>query len=174
MSIELVMPSNHVILCCPLFLPQSFPAPRSLPMSQLFASGGQSIGVSALLLPMNIQDWFPLGLIGLISLLSKGLSRVFSSSTVQKHQFFSVQPSLQSNSYLCMTTGKTIALSIQNLSAVSLLCKTLSRSVTAFLLRIKCLLASWWQSASAVTLEPKNSLSLFLFYWYLLINMMHT
>ena len=72
---------------------QSFPAPGSFPMSQLFTSGGQSIGVSAsaLVLPMNIQDWFPLGLTGLISLQSKGLSRVFSNTTVQKHQFFGAQ-----------------------------------------------------------------------------------
>ena len=74
---------------------QSFPASGSFPMSQLFASGGQSIGVSALasVLPMNIQDWFPLGLTGLISLKSKGFSRVFNT-TVQKNQFFSSQLSL--------------------------------------------------------------------------------
>ena len=70
---------------------QSFPASGSFPMSQLFTSGGQSIGVSAStsVLPMNIQDWFPLGWTGWISLQSKGLSRVFSNTTVQKHQFFS-------------------------------------------------------------------------------------
>jgi len=70
--------------------PQSFPASGSFPVSQFFTSGGQSIGVSASasILPMNIQDWFPLGLIGLIFLQSKGLSRVFSNTTVQKHQFF--------------------------------------------------------------------------------------
>ena len=68
---------------------QSFPASGAFPMSQLFASGGQSIGVSASVLSMNIQDWFPLGLTGLISLQSNGLSRVFSNITVQKHQFFS-------------------------------------------------------------------------------------
>ena len=79
---------------------QSFPASRSFPMSQLFASGGQSIGASALVLPMNIQDWFPLGWTSWISLLSKGLSRVFSSTTVQKHQFSSAQPSLWSNSHI--------------------------------------------------------------------------
>ena len=79
-------------------------------MSQFFASGSQSIGASASasVLPKNIQDWFPLGLTDLISLQSKGLSRVFSSSTVQKHQFFSPQISLWSNSH--MTTGKTVAL----------------------------------------------------------------
>ena len=70
--------------------PQSFPASGSFPRSRLFASGGQSIGASASVLPVNTQDWFPLGLTGLTSLLSKGLSRVFSSTTVQKHQFFGV------------------------------------------------------------------------------------
>ena len=75
---------------------QSFPASGSFLMSQLFISGGQSTGASALasVLPMNIQDWFPLELAGLISLQSKGLSRVFSNTTVQKHQFFDTQPSL--------------------------------------------------------------------------------
>ena len=79
---------------------QSFPASGSFQMSQFFPSGGQSIGVSASasVLPVNIQDWFPLGLTGLISMQSKGLSRVFSNTTVQKHQFFSTQPSLCSNS----------------------------------------------------------------------------
>ena len=78
---------------------QSFPASGSFPMSLLFASGGQSIGASASAsgLPMNIQGWFPLGLTGLVSLQSKGLSRVFSSTTVRKHQFFGTQPSLWSN-----------------------------------------------------------------------------
>ena len=81
---------------------QSFPASRSFPMSQFFPSGGQSIGVSASasVLPMNIQDWFPLGWTGWASLLTKGLSRVFSNTTVQKHQFFSAQPSSQSNSHI--------------------------------------------------------------------------
>ena len=76
--------------------PQSFPASGSFPMSQHFASGGQNIGVSAStsVLPMNIQDWSPLGWTGWISLQSKGLSRVFSNTTVQKHQFFSAQLSL--------------------------------------------------------------------------------
>ena len=75
---------------------QSFPASGSFPMSQFFTSGGQSIRVSAStsVLPMNIQDWFPLGWTGSISLQSKGPSRVFSNTTVQKHQFFSAQLSL--------------------------------------------------------------------------------
>ena len=82
--------------------PQSLPASGSFPMSQLFPWGGQSIGVSASasVLPMNTQDWSPLGWIGWNSLQSKGLSRVFSNTTVQKHQFFSAQPSSQSNSHI--------------------------------------------------------------------------
>ena len=84
--------------CCP----QSFPASGPFPMSQLFTSGGQSIksSASASALPKNIQDWIPLGLAGLISLLPKGFSRVLSSTTVQKHQFFGTRPSLWSNSYI--------------------------------------------------------------------------
>ena len=81
---------------------QSFPASGSFPMSQFFVSGGQNIGASASasVLPMNIQDWFPLGWTGWISLLSKGLSRIFSNTTVQKHQFFSTQPSLRPSSHI--------------------------------------------------------------------------
>ena len=81
---------------------QSFPASESFPASQLFVSGGQSIAVSASasVLPVNSQDWFPLGLTGLIFLYSKGLSRVFSNTTVQKHQFYSTQLSLWSNSHI--------------------------------------------------------------------------
>ena len=83
---------------------QPFPASRSFQMSQFFSSDGQSIGVSASasasVLPKNIQDWFPLGLTGWTSLLPKGLSRVFSNTTVQKHQSFSAQLSLQSNSHV--------------------------------------------------------------------------
>ena len=81
---------------------QSFPASGSFQMSQLFASDGQSTGgsASASVLPMNTQDWSPLGWTGWISLQSKGLSRVFSNTTVQKHQFFSAQLSLQSNSHI--------------------------------------------------------------------------
>ena len=81
---------------------QSFPASGSFPMSQFFSSSGQSIGTSVLasVLSMNIQEWFPFGLTGLISLQSKGLSRVFSNITVQKYQFFSAQLSLWSNSHI--------------------------------------------------------------------------
>ena len=82
--------------------PQSLPTSGSFPMSQLFTWGGQSIGVSAStsVLPMNTQDWSPLGWTGWISLQSKGLSRVFSNTTVQKHQFFRAQLSSQSNSHI--------------------------------------------------------------------------
>ena len=91
---------------------RSFPASGSFPISWLFTSGDQSIGASASasVLPMNIQDWFPLRLTGWISLESKGLSRVFSNITVQKHQFLSDQLSLWPNSHPDMTTGKTITL----------------------------------------------------------------
>ena len=95
--------------------PQSFPASGSFPMSQHFETGGQSIraSASASVLPMNVQGWFPLGLTGLSPLLSKGLSRVFSSTTIWKHQFFDLQPSLWPNSHLYMTTWKTTALIMQ-------------------------------------------------------------
>ena len=100
MSIESVMPSNHLILFLLLFSSYilSFPASRSYLMSWLL-SGGQNIGAlaSALVLPMIFQGWFPLRSTGWISLQSKELSRVFSNATVQKHQFFSTQPSLWSN-----------------------------------------------------------------------------
>ena len=101
MSIESVMPSNHLILCHPLLLPSIFSSIR-LFSNQLFTSGGQNIGISAStsFLPMNTQDWSPLGWTGWISLQSKGFSRVFSNTTVQKHQFFSAQLSSQSNSHI--------------------------------------------------------------------------
>ena len=98
MSIESMMPFNHLILCRPLLLlPSIFPSIRSFPMSQLLASGGQNIGASAPDISMNIQGQFPLGLTGLISLLFRGLSRVFSSTTIRRHQFFGTQPSLWFN-----------------------------------------------------------------------------
>ena len=99
MSIESVMPSNHLILCHPLLLLPStfgFQASGSFQMSQLFTSGGQSIGVSASasVLQLNISDWSPLRWTGWISLQSKGLSRVFSNTTVLKHEFFGAHLSL--------------------------------------------------------------------------------
>ena len=94
--IESVMPSKHFILCCPLPLPSVFPSIRVISNESALSnvSGDQSIGASASVLPMNIQDLLPLGLAGWISLQSKGLSRVFSNTTVQKHQFFGAQLSL--------------------------------------------------------------------------------
>ena len=100
MSIESVMPSNHLILCCPLsLLPSIFPSTRVFSNESALHIRWPEIGASASasVLLMNIQGWFPLGLTGLISLLSKGLSRVFCNTTVWKHQFFSAQPSLWSN-----------------------------------------------------------------------------
>ena len=138
---------------------QSFPISGSFPMSQFFAAGGQSIGASdsASVLPMNTQDWSPLGWTSWISLQSKGLSRVFSNTTVQKHQFFCTQPSVQL-SHPYMTTGKTIALTRPTFvsKVMSLLFNMLSRFVITFLPRRKCLLIIWLQSPSAVILEPKK------------------
>ena len=120
-------------------------------MSQLFTSGGQSTGVSAStsVLPMNIQDQFPLGWIGWISLESKELSRVFSNTTFQKHQFFVAHTRLLEKPYLTRWTfvGKVM----------SLLFNMLSRLVITFLPRSKCLLILWLQSPSAVILEPPQS-----------------
>ena len=128
-------------------------------MSQLFAWGGQSIGVSAStsVLPMNIQDWFPLGWAGWIFLQSKGLSRVFSNTTVQKHQFFSTQPSLWSNSYIhTWVLVKPYLWLYGPLLEKWCLCffNMLSRFVIAFLPRNKHLLISWLQPPSAGILEP--------------------
>ena len=138
---------------------QSFPASGSFQMGQFFTSGGQRIGVSvsASVLPMNIQDWFPLGLIGWVSLQSKGLSRVFSTTTVQKHQFFGVQlygPTLTS----VHDCWETIALTRWTFvgKVMSLYFNMLSRLVITFLPRSERLLISQLQSPSAVILEPKK------------------
>ena len=116
--------------------PQSLPASESFPMSQLFAWGGQSTGVSALAssLPKNTQGWSPSEWTGWISLQFKGLSRVFSNTTVQKHQFFCVQLSLKSNSHPYMTTGKTITLTRWTFvgQVMPLLFKILFRLVITF------------------------------------------
>ena len=126
--------------------PQSLPGSESFPVSQFFTWGGQSIGVSASasVLPLNTQDWSPLGWTGWISLQSKGLS----NTTVQNHQFFSAQLSSQSNSHPYMTTGKTIALTRWTFvgKVMSLLFNMLSRLVITFLPRSKHLLISWLQS----------------------------
>ena len=128
--------------------PQSLPASESFPMSQLFSWGGQSTGASALasFLPKKSQGWSPSEWTGWISLQSKVLSRVFSNTTVQNHQFLISHP--------YMTIGKTIALTRWTLvsKVMSLLLNILSRLVITFLPRSKCLLISWLQSPSAVIL----------------------
>ena len=143
MSIELAMPSSYLVLCRPLLLlPSSFPASGSFPMSQSFVSGSQSIGASASasVLSMNIQDWFPLGFTGLISLLSKGFSKVFYNSfkapILWGSAIFMVQ-----FSHPYMTTGKSIALTIRTFvgKEMSLLFNPLSRFAILFLPRSKCL-----------------------------------
>ena len=127
-------------------------------MSWFFASGDQSIGVSASasVLPMNTQDWSPLGWTGLISLQSKGLSRVFSSTTVQIINSSVLSFLYSSLSYPYITTRKTIALTRQTFvgKVMSLLLHVLSRLGIAFLQMSKRLLISWLQSLSAVILEP--------------------
>ena len=148
--------------------PLSSPSPPALNLSQhkVFSNElalhirqpiiGNS--TSASVFPMNIQVWFPLGFTGLVSLLFKGLSRVFSSTTVWKHQFFGTQPSLWSNSS-SMTTGKTIALMRRTFvsKVMSLLFNMLYRFVIAFPPRSKHLLISGLQSSPTVTLEPKKT-----------------
>ena len=132
---------------------QFFPASGSFQMSQFFASGGQITGVSASVLPMNIQDWFPLGLTGWIS------SLVFSSTTIQKNKFFGAQLCLWSNSHIhTWPLQKTISLTIWTLvgKVMSLLFNILSRFVIAFLPRSKHLFILWLQSPPTVILEPKK------------------
>ena len=146
------------------FCPQPLPASGSFPMSQLFTWGGQSIEVSASasVLPMNTQDWSPVGWTGWISLQPKGLSRVFNT-TVQKHQFFRLSAFFTVQlSHPYMTTGKIIALTRRTFvgKVMSLIFNMLSRLVITFLPRSKRLLISWLQSPSAMILEPpKNKVS---------------
>ena len=127
MPIKSVMPSNYLISVIPFSsCLHSFPTSGSFQINQFFTSGGQNTGVSvsASVLPMNTQDWSPLGWTGWISLQSKGLSRVFSNTTVQKHQFFSAQLSLWSNSYISIwilekpqnSVGKVMSLFFNTLS----------------------------------------------------------
>ena len=142
MSIKSVMPSNHLILCHPLFSRlQSFPASGSFPMSQFFVSGGQSIGISASasILPLNIQDWFPLRLTGLISLQSKGLSRVFSNITVQSISSSTLSLFHGSTLTSIHDYWKNYSLTIQTFvgKVIALLFKMLSRFVVVFLPRSK-------------------------------------
>ena len=140
---------------------QSFPVSGSFPVSQFFTSGGQSIGVSAStsILPMNIYDWFPLGLTGWISLQSKGPSRAFSIITVQKYQFFVLSflysPTLTS----IYDYWNTIVLTRWTFvgKVMSLLFNMLSRLVIAFHPRSKRLLISWLESSSAVIFEAHEN-----------------
>ena len=164
-SVKSMMPSNHLILSSSS-CPQSFPTSGSFLMSQLFTSRGQSIGTSASasVLPMNIQDWFPLGLIDLISAV-QGSPESFEhhnwkASILWCSAFFMVQLS-----HPYMTTGKIIALTRQTFvgKAMSLLFNMLSRFVRAFLPRSKCLLTSWLQSLSTVLLEPRKIKSVTLY-----------
>ena len=151
-----VMLPNHLILCFPLLL-----LPSILPSIRVFSNESAlhirwpkywNFSIS----PSNIQGWFLLGLTSLISLLSKGLTRAISSTTIQKHQFFDPQPSLWSKFHI--HNWKTIDLTrwIFVSKVMSLLFNTLCRFVLAFLPRSKCLLISWLQPLSAVTLEPKK------------------
>ena len=149
------------VFSCSSYL-QSFPASGSFLMSQFFTSGSQSIGLSASASfpPKKSQGWSPSEWTGWISLQSKGLSRIFSNTTVQKHQFFSTQLSLQSNSHiLAWLLEKTIALTRWTFAGkvMSLLFNMLSRLVTTFLPRSKYLLISLLQLPSAVVLEPKKN-----------------
>ena len=134
MSIELMMPSHHSILCYPLLLPSIFPSIRSFPMSRLLASGGQSIGASTSVFSLNIQGWFPSGLtLGFYLLAVQGsLKSLFQHHCLKASvasAFFMIQIS-----HLYMTTGKTIALTLWIIlsKVMSLLFNTLSRFVIVF------------------------------------------
>ena len=163
MSIESVMPSSRLILCPPLLLPPSFPAPGSFPMSQLFGSGGQSIAASASVLPVNIQDQFPLGLTVQGTLRSLLQHHSSKSSLLEDSTFSMVQLS-----HLYMTTRKPRAWTLQTFvsKVMSLLFNIISRLViltylltnilTPFLPRSKHLFISCLQSPSAVILDPKK------------------
>ena len=137
---------------------QSSPASGSFPMSQFFASGGKIIGASASasVLPMNIQDWFPLGFIGLVFLQSKGLSRVYPNTTVQKYQFFGAHPFYDPT--LTWLLGKNITLTIWNFvgKVMSLLFNMLFRFLIPFLQCSKFFLILWLQSPSAMIWSPRK------------------
>ena len=152
------MPSNYLVPCHPLLLPPSiFPSIRVFSNELALSIRWPKFGASASVLSMSLQDWFPLRLTGLISLQSRGLWRVFSNTTVKKHEFFGIQLSLLGHlSHPYMTTGKSIALTRQNFvgKIMSLLYNMLSRLVITFLPRSKSLLISWLQSPSTVILEP--------------------
>ena len=166
MSIESMMPSNHLISAALFFCLQSFPASGSFTVSQLFALSGQSIGASAKVFPMNIQSWLTelfSGSNGLIFLQSKGFSTVFSSTAVQKHRFFSFvnffdgPPLTSIHDYWKNHVFEYMDHSQQSMP---LLFNILSRFVSCFLPRTSYLLISWPQSPSTVILEPKKSKSI--------------
>ena len=151
------MLSNHLILCCPLLLlPSIFPRIRGFSNESVLCIRWQSVEVSAStsVIPMNIQDWFPLGWTGWISLQCKGLLRVFSNTTVQKHQFFGVQLSFRIYSHIHTWPLKKPSFDWTGLcwQSNALLFNMLSRLVITFLPRGKRLLISWLQSPSAVIL----------------------
>ena len=161
MFIKSVMPSNHLILCCPPLLPPSiflsirvFSNELALHIRQpnYWTSGSASV------LLMNIQDWFPLGLTGWICLQSKGLSRVFSIATVQKHPFLALSFLYGPTLTAIHDFWKTIALTRWTIvsKVMTLLFNMLSRLLIAFLPRRKCLLISWLQSPSAVIWSPRK------------------
>ena len=170
MSIESVMPSNHLILCCPLFL-----LPSIFPNIRVFSNESAlhirwpkywRFSFNILGIPVNTQDWSPLGWTGWMSLQSKGLSRVLQhhsskASILRPSAFFIVQLS-----HPYMTTGKTIALTRRTFvgKVVSLLFNMLSRSVITFLTRSKRLLISWLQSPSAVIYIKKKAWCCYNFY----------
>ena len=168
MFIELVMPSKHLILCLPLFLPSVFPSMRVFSTDLAFRIRWPKYWNFQL----NTQDWFPLVLTGLFSLQSKGLSSLIQhhsskASILRCSDFYMVQLS-----YSYMTTGKTIALTIQIFvgKVTSLLLNTLSRFIIAFLPRSKCLLISWLHSPFTVILEPKKiRMSRFPFFLHLFV-----
>ena len=148
MSIESVMPSNHFILCHPLLLlPSIFPSIRVFSNeSVLRIRWPKYWSFSFNNSPSNEYSWLISFKIGWISLQSKGLSTVFFNTALWKHQFFGAQPSLWSNSHICMTTGKTLALTLWTFVSkmMSLFFNTPSRFVIAFLPRSSRLLISWW------------------------------
>ena len=161
MFIKSVMPSNHLILCCPPLLPPSiflsirvFSNELALHIRQpnYWTSGSASV------LLMNIQDWSPLGWTGWIPLQSKGLSRVFSIATVQKHQFLALSFLYGPTLTAIHDYWKTIALTRWTFvsKVMTLLFNMLSRLLIAFLPRRKCLLISWLQSPSAVIWSPRK------------------
>ena len=162
MSTESVLPANYLMPCCPLlFCLQSIPESGSFPMSRLFASGGQTIGASASILPMNIQDWISysinwLDLLAVQVILKNLLQPQFININSLVLSFFMVQLS-----YLYLTIGKTTALTSRTSvgKVMYLLFNMLSRLVIMFLPRSKCLLISWLQSPSGAILEPRKIVS---------------